>query len=326
VSDPIPQLVKPASATPPEILEPISFAVRLVTLGVVIVPLLGLAGAGYLLWGWGFSWVALGLFAGMYLLTAVGITVGFHRLFTHRSFETNVVVEFILAALGSMAVQAPLFKWVAIHRRHHQMSDTPDDPHSPHQHAHSVLGVLRGAWHAHLGWFFQPDPLNWGRYIPDLRKRRAIRVASGLFPVWVGLGLGLPALLGGLLMGSWMGALFGVLWGGLARIFLVHHVTWSINSVCHLWGKRPYPTSHDQSRNNFIFGVLALGEGWHNNHHAFPTSARHGLRWWQIDLSYMLIRTLALFGLAWKVKVPAPHVLASGSEHAEESSGTLAAL
>ena len=281
----------------------VSLGVRIANAAAVIVPLLGLAAAAGSLWGWGFRWVELGLLLGLYGLTVLGITVGFHRLFTHRSFETNRVVEFVLGVLGSMAVQGPLLKWVALHRRHHQHSDRPDDPHSPHTQGRGVRGVLRGVWHAHIGWFFEPDPPDLDHYVKDLRQRRLLRAVSALFPVWVVAGLLLPAALGGLLTGSWAGAGWGAVWGGLARIFLVHHVTWSVNSVCHLWGRRPY-RSDDQSRNNFVFGVLALGEGWHNTHHAFPTSARHGLRWWQLDLSYWVIRTLALFRLAWNLKVP----------------------
>ncbi len=283
--------------------ERISLGTRLATLAAIIVPFLGLVAALVFLWGWGFHWIDLGLLLGMYLLTAVGITVGFHRLFTHHSFETNVVVKFVLAVCGSMAVQASLFAWVAQHRAHHQFSDQPDDPHSPHHSGRGVLGWLRGFWHAHIGWASDPDRPGLSRYVKDLQRSAALRVASALFPLWVVCGLLLPAALGGLLAGTWMGALRGLIWGGLVRIFLVHHVTWSVNSVCHLWGLRPYK-SHDQSRDNVVFGILALGEGWHNSHHAFPTSARHGLRWWQIDLSYWFIRALALFGLAWDVRVP----------------------
>jgi stearoyl-CoA desaturase (delta-9 desaturase) len=284
--------------------------VRLANSVAVAVPFLGLVSAVVFLWGRGFSWVELGLLLGMYTLTGLGVTVGFHRLFSHRAFETNRVVQFILAALGSMALQGPLLKWVAMHRRHHQHSDTPQDPHSPHHQGRGLLGLLRGAWHAHLGWVFKPDPPGLSRYVKDLRQDVPVRVASALFPVWVAVGLLFPAVLGGLLTGTWTGALLGLLWGGLARIFLVHHMTWSVNSVCHLWGGRPFKNG-DQSRNNFLFGVLALGEGWHNNHHAFPTSARHGLRWWQPDLSYWVIRGLALVGLAWNVKVPGKRVLAT---------------
>ncbi len=235
------------------------------------------------------------------MLTAVGITVGYHRLFTHRAFETNKVVQFVLAVLGSMAVEGPLLKWVAIHRRHHQCSDTPDDPHSPHEQGDGFLGLLCGLWHAHVGWFFQPDPPNLPHYVKDLRQSETLRIASALFPLWATLSLLIPAALGGLLTHSWLGVVTGLVWGGLARIFLVHHVTWSINSICHLWGRQPFRTG-DQSRNNFVFGVLGFGEGWHNNHHAFPTSPKFGLRWWQIDLGYWFIWMLALLGLATRVR------------------------
>jgi len=274
-----------------------------VTILAIIVPFLGVVAAPLFLWGWGFHWTDLGLLLGMYVLTVLGITVGFHRLFVHHSFETYTWVKFIVAVPGSMAVQGPLLKWVALHRCHHQYSDTPDDPHSPRHAGHGVLGLLRGFWHAHLGWFFEPDPPDLDHYVRDLSASRTLRVASNLFPVWVTLGLVIPAILGGVITLSWAGVLTGLIWGGLIRVFLVDHVTWSVNSACHLWGFRPF-RSHDQSRNNVLFGIVALGEGWHNTHHAFPTSARHGLQWWQIDASYWVIRTLALLGLAWNVKLP----------------------
>jgi stearoyl-CoA desaturase (delta-9 desaturase) len=244
--------------------------VRLINIVVVVLPLLGVVAAGVLLWGRGFRWVELSLLGGMYALTALGITVGFHRLFTHRSFETGRAVQVVLVVLGSMAVQGPLLHWVALHRRHHQHSDQPDDPHSPHHSGPGLLGLLRGWWHAHLGWVFKPDPPDLPRYVKDLAQSRCLRLLSSLFPLWALVGLLLPTLLGALLTGGWAGALLGLLWGGLARLCLVHHVTWSVNSLCHLWGAQPYPC-HDQSRNNGLFGLLALGEGWHNNHHAFPT-------------------------------------------------------
>ena len=281
----------------------ISTHVRLLNITAVILPFFGFVAVVVSLWGRGFHWVDGGLLLGMYSVTAVGITVGYHRLFTHRAFETNRVVQFVLAVFGSMAVEGPLLKWVAVHRRHHQHSDTHDDPHSPHGRGDGFLGRLRGLWHAHVGWFFQPDPPNLPHYVKDLHQSETLRIASALFPLWVTLGLLIPAALGGLLTGSWMGAVTGLLWGGLARIFLVHHVTWSINSICHLWGSQPFRTG-DHSRNNFAFGALGFGEGWHNNHHAFPTSARFGLRWWQIDLGYWFICVLARLGLASGVRTP----------------------
>jgi stearoyl-CoA desaturase (delta-9 desaturase) len=303
VADPIAEL-SPREAVPGRL----PLGLWAANLFAVVLPFVGLGVAVFFLWGWGFSWIELGLLLGLYVLTSLGITVGFHRLFTHRAFETYAVVQVILTVLGSMAVQGSLLKWVALHRRHHAHSDRPGDPHSPHLHGRGIAGLLRGLWHAHLGWIFQADAPDLSRYVKDLRRSTLLRVVSALFLMWVALGLLIPAVLGGLLAGSWRGVWNGLAWGGLARIFLVHHVTWSVNSVCHLWGSRPFRTD-DQSRNNFLFGILAMGEGWHNNHHAFPTSARHGLRWWQIDISYGVIRALALLRLAWKVGLPAERPL-----------------
>jgi stearoyl-CoA desaturase (delta-9 desaturase) len=278
---------------------------RAINLVAVLGPPAGLVTAIALLWGVAFDWVHLAILGGMYVATGVGITVGYHRLFTHRSFRTSRPVAAILAALGSMAVEGPVLHWVAVHRRHHQHSDGRDDPHSPHGHGAGAMSVVRGMWHAHVGWMFRRDAAGLAGYVRDLGKDPMIRWMSHLFPLWVLASLLIPAALGGLITGTWTGALLGFLWGGLARLFLVHHVTWSINSVCHIWGTRPFEC-HDESRNNAIFGVLGFGEGWHNNHHAFPTSARHGLRWWQIDVSYLIIRGLALVRLASDVRVPTP--------------------
>lgn len=276
----------------------------------IVLPFAGLVTAMFLLWGWGFSWTALGVFLGMYMATVLGVTVGYHRLFTHRSFETRGVVKVILAVCGSMAAQGSVLKWVAVHRRHHQHSDSEGDPHSPHLHGRGVLSVLRGLWHAHTGWLFRPHPPDLMRYVGDLKRSRLVCAISALFPLWMVVGLVLPALLGGVITLSWSGALLGFIWGGLVRIFLVHHVTWSVNSICHLWGTRPFHTN-DDSRNNPIFGILALGEGWHNTHHAFPNSARHGLRWWEVDLSYQFIRVLAMMKLAWNVRCPEPQLVSA---------------
>lgn len=163
--------------------------------------------------------------------------------------------------------------------------------------------MLRGLWHAHVGWMLVHEEPDLSRYVQDLYRDRGLRMVSRLFPVWVFIGLLIPSVLGGLLTWSWLGVLLGFIWGGLVRVFLLHHVTWSINSVCHIWGGQPFK-SHDESRNNAICALLGFGEGWHNNHHAFPTSARHGLRWWEFDLSYLVIRMLTLIGLARNVRVP----------------------
>lgn len=278
--------------------------VRIATLLIVILPFLGLVASIATLWAYGFAWIHWAVLGVMYVLTGIGITVGYHRYFTHKSFETNRVLVFIIGVLGSMAVEGSIIKWVAVHRRHHQHSDRPEDPHSPHHaEGEGMWAMLKGLVRAHFGWFFEPDSPNLARYVPDLARDRLVRMLSRLFPLWATLGILIPALLGGLFTMSWSGALLGLVIGGLARIFLVHHVTWSINSVCHLWGTQPF-RSHDHSRNNAVFGVLGFGEGWHNNHHAFPTSARHGLRWWEIDVSYLIIWALEKVGLVWAVRVP----------------------
>jgi stearoyl-CoA desaturase (Delta-9 desaturase) len=288
--------------------EQISADVRVWNFFAVVLPFCGLVAAVALLWGRGCDRLQLEIMTVMYLITGFGISVGYHRLFTHRSFDTWPWLRATMAIFGSMAVQGVMVTWVAQHRRHHQFPDSEGDPHSPHVREKGTGGLLGGFWHSHVGWLFKPDSPELHKYVQDLRRDPVLRRISSLFIFWAILGLVIPALAGGLLTHSWFGALLGLIWGGLVRIFLVHHVTFSVNSVCHIWGSRPFRTE-DESRNNVLFGVLALGEGWHNNHHAFPTSARHGLQWWQLDLSYVVIRAMALLGLAWNVKLPAAHAL-----------------
>lgn len=290
--------------------------VRLVNLGGVCLPFLGLVAAIWLLWGVAFSWVYLVLLFVMYLISGLGITIGYHRYFTHKSFKTSRFVQALLAISGSMAVEGSVLQWAAVHRSHHQHSDAEHDPHSPHTHGAGVKNAIKGMWHAHMGWILSSKDRAHARYVVDLKKDRLVRTMSALFPLWVLLGLLIPAVLGGLLTMTWTGVLLGFIWGGLVRVFLVHHVTWSINSVCHIWGSRPF-NSHDHSRNNPIFGVLGLGEGWHNNHHAFPTSARHGLRWWQLDVSYLIILAMSRVGLVWDVRVPSPERIAAKQNRPE---------
>ncbi|MGE0480837.1 MAG: acyl-CoA desaturase [Phycisphaerae bacterium] len=289
---------------------PVSAAQRAVTAGLVIIPFLGLLAAVALLWGRGLTTIDLALFGAMYVMTGLGITLGYHRLFAHHSYQTVSPITTLLAIWGSMAAQGPLLIWTAVHRRHHQHSDEADDPHSPHGFGDGAWAVLKGAVHAHLGWMFVTPLPELERYVPDLMANKTLRWISDTFVLWVALGLVVPGVIGGLLTQSWVGALSGLLWGGLVRLFFVHHLTWSINSVCHIWGARDY-RSRDESRNNVIFGVLAFGEGWHNNHHAFPASARHGLRWWQFDLTYVIIRLLERVGLIWRVRVPSADALAA---------------
>ncbi len=280
--------------------------VKIINLTAILLPFAGFIAAMVHGAVWGFNPIAVGIFLAFYILTVLGITVGFHRLFTHRAFETNRAVQTVFAILGSMAVQGPLLKWVALHRCHHQHSDTESDVHSPHNQGDTLSGTVKGAWYAHMGWFFDPDPQDLYRYVKDLRRDPMLCKLSDQFTLWAVMGVVLPALIGWALIGGWSGFLLGFIWGGLMRLFLVHHVTWSINSICHLWGSRTYETD-DKSRNNWLFGILALGEGWHNNHHAFPVSARHGLKWWQFDFSYIVIHLLEKMGLAWKVRLPAQH-------------------
>jgi stearoyl-CoA desaturase (Delta-9 desaturase) len=292
------------------ILSPADRRVRAVNLGAVTLPLVGLGVAVYLSFGTAFDWTQAAISLSMSFLTALGVTIGYHRLFTHKSFIAVAPVRWLLAVLGSMAVQGPVIERAGAHRRHHQHSDDTHDPHSPHQHARgcwgsTFMGTLRGFYHAHVGWLFEGHMKGLGRYTADLRADPLIAAVSRQFVFWVIAGLLIPALLGGLITMSWKGALLGFLWGGLVRVLVNHHITWSVNSVCHLWGTSPF-RSNDESRNNAIVGVLAFGEGWHNNHHAFPTSARHGLRWWEFDASYIVIKGLALLGLASHIRVPPP--------------------
>jgi stearoyl-CoA desaturase (Delta-9 desaturase) len=297
-----------------EVMEHVSLGVKIASLAVVILPFAGVVAAMVLLWGVALNWVHLVLLAVGYAITGLGITVGYHRLYTHRSFETNPIVKAFFGIAGSMAAEGPILNWVAAHRKHHQHSDRPDDPHSPHQHGETIGEMIRGFMHAHFGWFIKSPLVDVQRYAPDLAADTLTRRISKLFFLWVALGLLLPGAIAFAVTGTWMGALLGVLWGGAVRMFFVHHVTWSVNSVCHIWGKQEF-RSRDHSRNNLIFGILALGEGWHNNHHAFPTSARHGLRWWQFDISYLVIRGLELVGLVRAVRVPTLERMEAGRLH-----------
>lgn len=304
---PVDELPTPESSVP-HILSPAERKLILINLAAVLVPPLGLVAAIALAWGSYFNGWYLVLLVGMSMMTATGVTVGYHRLCTHRSFETRSGLRYLFAAVGSMAVQGPVIRWCAEHRRHHQHSDKVGDPHSPHMSpdgswGEGIWATLRGAYHAHIGWLFSDRSKALGKYSMDLRADPVLVRVDNQFVLWVLVGLFLPALLAGLLTMTWMGALLGFLWGGVVRVFVVHHVTWSVNSICHLWGTRPF-ASHDESRNNPIVAFLSMGEGWHNNHHAFPASARHGLRWWEFDASYILIRTLSFVGLTWDIKLP----------------------
>jgi stearoyl-CoA desaturase (delta-9 desaturase) len=265
----------------------------------VFVPLAGVLAAIILLWNRAVNLADLAILAGMYLLTASGVTIGFHRLLTHRAFATHAWLERTFAVLGSLAVQGSVLDWVADHRTHHAHTDREGDPHSPHV-GHG--SGLRGLLFAHVGWLLETQgQADWRKFAPDLYEDRGMRRIGRAFPVLVGLSLAIPTLAGFLLNGFTVGgALQGLVWGGLVRIFLLHHVTWSVNSVCHFFGRRRFDVE-DHSTNVGWLAVLSLGESWHHNHHAFPRSAFHGLRWYEVDLSGIAILTLQRFGLAWNV-------------------------
>jgi stearoyl-CoA desaturase (delta-9 desaturase) len=265
-------------------------------------PLLALIAAGWIAWGDTLHWHDLVVFVVMYLLTGLGITLGYHRLFTHRSFKTTRGVRAVLAVLGSMAVEGSVIEWVATHRKHHVHSDQPGDPHSPHIHEGSGWrGALSGLFYAHVGWVFRgKDRANPARYARDLLADRDMRVIGQTFPLWVVAGLALAFGLGVALSGSVVGGLTGLLWGGGARIFVLHHATFSINSLCHFFGRKSFDTG-DESRNLAWLAPITFGEAWHNNHHAFPTSARHGLGRWQFDPSARIIDLLGACRLAWDI-------------------------
>jgi stearoyl-CoA desaturase (Delta-9 desaturase) len=284
-----------------DITEAVTRVHKLLNLTGVVFPFLAFVTAIVLLWNTWVDWSDLAVLAIMYVLTGYGVTLGFHRLLTHRSFQTFKSIEYTLAAVGSMAVQGPVMSWVADHRKHHAHTDKEGDPHSPHGHGGGIRGSLAGLWYAHMGWLFdragQAAP---ERYAKDLYEDREMRVIQNSFPLFVLAGFVLPFGLGWLIGGTLMDGLTGALWGGAVRIFLLHHVTWSINSVCHFFGTRRFAVD-DHSTNVFWLSLLSFGESWHHNHHAFPRSAIHGLRWWEIDPTEWAVRAMKRLKLAWNV-------------------------
>jgi stearoyl-CoA desaturase (delta-9 desaturase) len=275
---------------------------RAFNLAGVTVPFVGLIVAIVLLWNTELvGWTDLAIMAGLYAVTCLGVTLGFHRLLTHRSFQTHKVTEYVLASLGSMAVQGPVMTWVADHRKHHAHTDKEGDPHSPHGHGGGLKGAVKGLWYAHMGWLFdragQAEP---ARYARDLYEDAGMRRIDRLFWFWVLLGIAIPFGLGYAIDGTLGGALVAALWGGAVRIFFLHHVTWSINSVCHFFGTRRFAVD-DESTNVFWLAPLSMGESWHHNHHAFPRSAAHGLRWYEVDVTAYVIRLMRRAKLAWNV-------------------------
>jgi stearoyl-CoA desaturase (delta-9 desaturase) len=275
---------------------------RIITGAVTAIPFAALIIVGWQLWNEALHWSDIAVFVICYLLTGLGVTVGFHRHLTHRAFKAKRWLRGTLAILGSAAIEGPVISWVADHRKHHAFADIEGDPHSPHvDHGHGLKGALRGLFHAHVGWLFiHTHRGNKQRYAPDLLKDPLISWVDRTFVMWVLAGLAVPFLLGGLIGRSWEAALTGLLWGGAVRMLVVHHVTYSINSLCHFFGRQAFDTG-DESRNLAWLAPITFGEAWHNNHHAFPTSFEHGMKRRQVDPSRWLILGMEKLGLVWDV-------------------------
>jgi len=293
----------PASDVPAQ--TPAQRAIQLTVTAVLVAgPFAGLVAAVWLLWGHGVSFADVGLAVFFYLLTGFGVTVGFHRCLTHRSFSARPALRIGLAIAGSMSFQGEVNGWVAVHRRHHAFTDRPGDPHSPYRYGTGPAGQLRGVLHAHAGWLLGNNPTSRQDYAPDMLADPAMRAISRAFPALCVASLALPFTIGWAIGGA-RGALLALLWAGLVRIFLLQHVTWSVNSLCHLLGKRPYTTRrYDRATNLWPLALLSLGESWHNTHHSDPACARHGVDRGQIDLSAGLIRVFERAGWATRVRWP----------------------
>jgi stearoyl-CoA desaturase (delta-9 desaturase) len=283
---------------------PAQIAVTAVVAGL---PLAGLAVAIWLLWGHGVGVADLLLMTGLYLITGLGLTVGFHRCFTHRSFRAAPAFRTALAVAGSMGSEGSVISWVATHRRHHAFTDRPGDPHSPYRYGTSIGGLTRGLFHAHFGWMFTDDPTPASRYAPDLTVDRAMRAVSASFPALCVASLAIPFGLGWAIGGSLQAAVGALIWAGLVRICLLQHVTWSVNSLCHLLGSRPFRTRQfDRATNLWPLALLSFGESWHNMHHSDPSCARHGVGPGQIDVAAAVIREFERLGWATDVRWPTP--------------------
>lgn len=285
---------------------------RLITGIVTAVPMLSLFLVGWQLWASLLGWNDIFVFMTMYLLTGFGVTIGFHRLLTHRAFRTTAAVRAALAILGSAAIEGPVISWVADHRKHHAFADREGDPHSPHVgHGQGWSGALRGLLHAHVGWLFiHTRRGRRSHYAPDLLADPVVAWVDRTFVIWALGGLVMAFALGWLFGGRLRDGFTGLLWGGAVRMLVLHHVTYSVNSLCHFFGGQRFQTG-DESRNLAWLAPLSLGEAWHNNHHAFPTAARHGLRRGECDLSAIVIRALERMGLAWDVVRVSPERQAS---------------
>ena len=269
----------------------------------VLIPFLALVAAVPVMWGWGLNWIDVVLFAVMYIIGGHGIGAGFHRLLTHGSYKAKRPLKIAMAVAGSIAIEGSPTQWVADHRRHHQFSDMEGDPHSPWRYGESFWGLTKGLFYSHAGWLFRREMSNQARFAPDLVADKDIQKVDKLFIPIVITSVALPAVIGGLVTWSWAGALSAFFWASLVRIALLHHVTWSINSVCHVYGERPFD-SRDKATNFWPLAILSFGEAWHNLHHADPTCARHGVLRGQIDLNARLIWIFEKFGWATNVRWP----------------------
>jgi len=276
----------------------------------IVVPFLALLAAVPLAWGRGLSWVDVTLMVVMYVFSGLGVTVGLHRYFTHGSFRAKRWLKIVMAVAGSVAIEGPVVRWVADHRRHHAFSDREGDPHSPWRYGESVGALTKGLWYAHSGWLFDREQTNPRKYAPDLIKDKDVAAVSRYFPALVAASLLVPPLVGGLVTWSWQGALTAFFWASLVRVAMLHHVTWSINSICHAVGKQPFK-SRDRSGNVWWLAIFSFGESWHNLHHADPTSARHGVLKGQVDLSARVIWIWEKLGWASDVRWPREDRLAS---------------
>ncbi len=282
---------------------------QIVLFAFITIPFLALLAAVPFAWGWGLSWHDIVIASVMYAVAGHGVTVGFHRYFTHGSFRAKRWLRVALAVAGSLAIEGPVIRWVADHRRHHAFSDREGDPHSPWRYGNTVPALAKGLWWAHTGWFFGTEEAPRARYVPDLLADKDLRRVDAAFPALAALSVIGPAVVGGLWSMSWQGAATAFFWGSLVRIGLLHHVTWSINSICHMIGERP-SSARDRSANFWPLAILSFGESWHNLHHADPTCARHGVLRGQIDISARIIWALEKVGWATKVRWPNPQRLA----------------
>lgn len=276
---------------------------RRLALAMVTLPAIGTVIAVWLAASTGITVAEVAIFLLMHALTTTGVTVGFHRHFAHNAFSARPTTRLALGALGSMAIQGPVIFWTATHRRHHLFSDREGDPHSPHLHGTGWRNWIKGQWHAHIRWLYAGEITNSARFANDLRRDGVAVWLNRTYALWAVAGLLVPAAIGALWIGGWEGALKGFLWGGMVRLFVVHHAFWSIGGIAHTFGSRPYPTK-DRSTNSFLVAIPNFGEGWHNNHHAFPGSAYFGLEWWQVDIGGYVVRLLRRLGAITNVKCP----------------------